>query len=300
VAGGVGLDWVYYVDSGNVSLDAGANGIEVVLTLGGNDTINAATQTANFSTYAGAGNDTVTGGSGNDNIYGQDGNDVIVGGNGNDLIWGEGGVDSLTGGNGDDTLIADSLDTLVSGGSGIDWVYYIDNGNVTLDAGANGIEVVLTLGGSDTINAATQTANFAAYAGAGNDTITGGSGNDGLFGQDGNDVIVGGSGDDVLLGEAGDDILTGGAGGDVLAGGSGIDTFRFLTGWGSDAILDFQNGIDRIDMSGLAGSGVLSMSDLIIGTSGADATILWNGNYIVLNNAAGQLDASDFIFGGGG
>jgi hypothetical protein len=53
-------------------------------------------------------------------------------------------------------------------------------------------------------------------------------------------------------------------------------------------------------MSGLAGSGVLSMSDLIIGTSGADATIFWNGNYIVLNNAAGQLDASDFIFGGGG
>jgi len=297
VSGGVGLDWVYFIGAGNVNLDAGANGFEVVLTTIGNDVVNATSQTAVFTVYASGGNDTITGGSSNDNLYGQDGADTIVGGGGNDLIWGEGGVDSLSGGDGDDTIIADSTDSLVSGGAGVDWVYYIDNGNVVLDAGARGIEVALTGSGADTLNATTQTANFAAYAGGGADTITGGTGNDGLFGQDGDDTIAGGNGNDVLLGEGGSDTLNGGAGGDIIAGGAGADTFVYQAGWGGDSVLDFQNGVDQFDMTALAANGVTSIANLTISTSGLDAIISWSGNLIVVQNAAGQIDSSDFIFG---
>jgi len=298
ISGGAGVDWVYFIDGLPVTFDAGANSVEVIVVVGSAaDAFNAAAQTAVFTVYASGGNDTITGGSNNDNLYGQDGNDTIVGGGGNDLIWGEGGVDSLSGGDGDDTIIADSTDSLVSGGDGVDWVYYIDNGNVVLDAGARGVEVALTGSGADTLNAATQTANFAAYAGGGADIITGGTGNDGLFGQDGDDTISGGNGNDVLLGEGGSDILNGGAGGDIIAGGAEADTFVYQAGWGGDSVLDFQNGVDQFDMTALAANGVTSIANLTISTSGLDAIISWNGNLIVVQNAAGQIDSSDFIFG---
>lgn len=62
-------------------------------------------------------------------------------------------------------------------------------------------------------------------------------------------------------------------------------------------MLDFQNGVDQFDMTALAANGVTSIADLTISTSGADAIISWNGNLIVVQNAAGQIDSSDFIFG---
>lgn len=68
-------------------------------------------------------------------------------------------------------------------------------------------------------------------------------------------------------------------------------------GWGSDLITDFENASDQVDMSALAGSGVTSIADLVITSQGADALISWNGNSILVQNVAGQIDSSDFIFG---
>ena len=85
-----------------------------------------------------------------------------------------------------------------------------------------------------------------------NDTrIVGLGGNDRLLGGEGDDRLEGGAGDDVLMGEEGDDTLDGGADNDVLYGGSGDDTFVFLAGHGTDTILDFTDGDDRIDLSAL-------------------------------------------------
>ena len=95
------------------------------------------------------------------------------------------------------------------------------------------------------------------YAGGGADTITGGSGADFLWGGSGNDTISGGNGNDVLVGEAGADRLTGGAGNDTLYGSAGggadgsVDTFVFTSGWGTDVVFDFENGIDKFDMTAL-------------------------------------------------
>lgn len=62
--------------------------------------------------------------------------------------------------------------------------------------------------------------------------------------------LIGAAGKDVLLGGSANDVLNGGAGDDVLHGGAGADRFIFTAGSASDVILDFQSGVDRLDLLG--------------------------------------------------
>ncbi|MGK4333802.1 Ig-like domain-containing protein [Lonsdalea quercina] len=71
------------------------------------------------------GNDTISGGSGNDILYGQGGNDNLDGGLGDDILYGGSGDDVLRGGVGNDTLIGGSgADTFVwkAGDTGFDTI----------------------------------------------------------------------------------------------------------------------------------------------------------------------------------
>jgi len=98
----------------------------------------------------------------------------------------------------------------------------------------------------------------------------GGSGNDLMIGNDLDNVLIGNAGDDGLFGGGGSDRLEGGAGADTLLGGDGVDFF--LGGDGADIfiaeinalkvaskdgpisldlILDFEKGVDKIDLSGI-------------------------------------------------
>ncbi|MDE0157433.1 MAG: calcium-binding protein [Gammaproteobacteria bacterium] len=81
--------------------------------------------------------------------------------------------------------------------------------------------------------------------------ITGTNGNDTLSGTAGADTINGGPGNDTINGLGGDDRITGGPGDDTLRGGTGRDAFVFGSGSGSDRILDFSLGQDRIELNGL-------------------------------------------------
>ena len=72
-----------------------------------------------------------------------------------------------------------------------------------------------------------------------------------LFGFEGNDVLVGRSGDDYLHGGQGDDTLFGGAGSNVLIGGEGADHFVFEAGDGCHTVLDFQPGLDLLNVGGM-------------------------------------------------
>jgi Ca2+-binding RTX toxin-like protein len=92
-----------------------------------------------------AGNDMLSGGSGDDKVWGGSGNDQLSGGTGNDLLVGGFGADRMDGGNGNDVLLSRS------------------------DAG----EMVATQDGTTQIFA-DETAAFA----AGNDILTGGLGAD--------------------------------------------------------------------------------------------------------------------------
>ena len=56
-------------------------------------------------------------------------------------------------------------------------------------------------------------------------------------------------GDDAFSGGLGDDVLWGGTGRDRLNGGGGANTFVFDNLAGADTIIDFETGVDRIDLS---------------------------------------------------
>lgn len=106
----------------------------------------------NIRAFGGAGDDTLVGSGGSDQIWGEAGNDVLLGmagndslmgGDGDDQLNGREGIDSLYGGNGDDVLVAIDGGTRDSsqGNSGADilWVdrigliYERSTGNTTAD-----------------------------------------------------------------------------------------------------------------------------------------------------------------------
>ena len=85
------------------------------------------------------GQDTVSGGEGDDLLWGHGGDDLLYGGEGNDTLLGGDGDDRLDGGAGDDVLIGGDEDDRLDGGAGDD----------VLDGGA-GDDVLIGGAGADT------------------------------------------------------------------------------------------------------------------------------------------------------
>ncbi|RFP56092.1 MAG: hypothetical protein BJG00_014340 [Limnothrix sp. CACIAM 69d] len=181
-----------------------------------------------------------TGSEGNDSLAGTPNSDYLLGLAGNDLLGGRQGQDYLFGGEGDDFLF---------GGRDSDWL----NGEAGNDflSGDLGADTVLGGGGNDLIFGDRTTPGETSESGA--DLLCGGEGNDTLFGNQqadtlcagtGNDLLFGGRGADWLFGNSGDDVLSGDRGDDTLIGGAGSD--RFVIGEGTETILDFEDGIDRL------------------------------------------------------
>ena len=144
--------------------------------------------------------------------------DGVFGGIGNDYLQGSGADDYFEGDGGQDTLIGNAGADSLSGGSNND-----------------------TLIGGD-----------------GDDTLAGGAADDKLKGGDQDDLLDGGNGNDTLIGGRGEDTLIGGSGQDSLTGGADADVFQFLSAsetpasGSRDRILDFELGVDLIDVSAIA------------------------------------------------
>ncbi|WP_238367670.1 calcium-binding protein [Mesobacterium pallidum] len=242
---------------------------------------------------SGAGDDDVYGGGGNDTLRGGDGNDLLLGETGRDELRGDAGNDTLLGGNQDDKLDGGSEDDHLDGGSGKDRLYGRD-GNDTL------------LGDND---------DDKLWGGTGDDSLWGGDGNDQMLGEDGNDTMDGDEGDDQMLGGLGDDLMQGGFGldelvgedgadtlnggydNDILEGGTGADVFAFGQFAGSDWIMDFEDGIDLIDLSETS---VTAFDQLTFAEAGPNVLISAAGEpgfgitlaYMTL----AEVDAGDFLF----
>jgi Ca2+-binding RTX toxin-like protein len=123
------------------------------------------------------------------------------------------------------------------------------------------------------------------------DVITGTAMDDHLFGGRRGDTIDGG---------AGDDRIDGGGGKDFLTGGDGADTFVFVADGRKDFIMDFQDGMDLIDLSGYHQVG--TVDDLIIKTRAWGVMIEIRGEKLKIIAADGEtitaedFTADDFIF----
>ncbi|MBF7141298.1 MULTISPECIES: serralysin family metalloprotease [Pseudomonas] len=96
------------------------------------------------------------------------------------------------------------------------------------------------------------------------------------FGGAGNDYLIGNDAANELKGNEGNDLIAGAGGADKLWGGAGADTFVYTARedsakGGSDRLMDFTTGEDRIDLSALAGDGgqAIHFAATLDGTAGA-------------------------------
>jgi hypothetical protein len=95
--------------------------------------------------------------------------------------------------------------------------------------------------------------------------------------------LSGGDGADRVLGGKGDDIINGGAGDDVLYGGAGHDTFIYRCGDGTDAIMDFNDRDDDLQIEPAEDDQTVSYT--INQTDFGWEYVFDNGSKIVLYNS---------------
>lgn len=215
--------------------------------------------------------DTITGSSAANLLNGRTGNDVLRGAGGDDILIGGTGADALDGGTGEDTA---SYVGAVTGGVNVDLAAGVATGGDATGDTFVAIENLTGTGYADSLTGST--AANVIRGGGGDDTLRGGGGNDTLYGESGSDTLNGNGGADVF-GYA-----------DIVAGTAG--------GWGSDSIVAFQNGVDKISFAGA--SAIHSMADLTISTASGDTLIDTGGGEVIrlVGFARANLDASDFIF----
>jgi hypothetical protein len=204
-----------------------------------------------------SGDDNYTGGNFVDYVADGAGSDTVKLGGGNDIYDGDGGsgdgTDTIDGGAGIDTFLAQhsSANSSVPTVTTTSLFINIDTVN-HIDFAAGGISANFATGAAFNENVY----GFENVIG-GNavDVIYGNAAVNILEGRDGADVIYGYGGKDEISGDAGADIIGGGAGADRLEGGADADRFIYSlvtdSGPGKaarDTILDFQDGVDHIDL----------------------------------------------------
>ena len=213
---------------------------------GGDDTINGRAISNDFL-YGGAGNDQLWGLAGDDFLFGQDGSDRLIGSGGIDALFGGRGNDRLDGGLGCDHLY---------GGAGND-VYLVDQtADSVRELVGEGVDKVLSTAQvyaltRSGLDVQTQVEHLT-FIGSGNFSGTGNALANRLTGGLGNDLLFGLAGQDSLIGGAGNDRLDGGLGRDFLTGGAGADQFLFAKTFGVDRVMDFEDDVDVLVLSGFA------------------------------------------------
>ncbi|PNU05604.1 family 16 glycosylhydrolase [Novosphingobium guangzhouense] len=190
-------------------------------------------------------------------FFGTGGADSLKGTAKADIMRGYGGGDSYYGGAGDDTYVVSSIKDKV------------------FEAKGEGVDTVRSsvyhILGANVENLILE-GNQAWYGG-------------------GNDL------DNVIVGNEYAQQINGGAGNDVLIGGGGADRFIVTAGNGSDVIMDFASGIDKIQ---LGGYGVTAFKQIqsIAQQVGNDTVLHFgNGEDLILRNVqATRLAATDFTY----
>lgn len=273
----------------------------------GNDTLSASSQVSGVFA-GGAGDDSIRLQNGDERVESGEGADTIVGSLGLDTIDGGSGIDQIrfTGSIG--TSIIERVIVDISSGSasvlGNIWspssistgstrvvnveIWSLTGGNDVLINWING-PVIYGGAGNDWMADYASASNS---AGAGNnDWMFGEDGDDGLYGLEGDDNLYGGMGRDVLVGGTGADRLSGDLGSDWIAlglnaagtaGDGAADVVLFASRWdswdpgqaGMDAVLQFETGLDRLDLSAidanttLAGDQAFTLGALAAGQAG--------------------------------
>lgn len=246
--------------TGRADVLVGTDNRDTIDALGGHDRIRA-----------GGGIDLVLGGDGNDLIYGGNSSDNgLHGGSGADTIYGEQGHDGMRGDEGDDILYggigADQISTgsggaegsdlgndRAFGGAGADLFFIAGAGNDFIDGGEGRDQISLYYAGIVTVDLAR---GSVVYDYPNSPELNGTAALRSI-----EDISGSGFAGDVLRGDERSNVIAGSLGGDRLTGRGGADIFRYFEVDdsrpgpvqfpfdGRDVITDFQEGVDRIDVS---------------------------------------------------
>ena len=266
--------------------------------------------TLGIELFGGAGNDTITGGTGPDTLHGGPDNDILIGGLGEDTVNGEAGNDQITmlvtAGNMDTIDAGADTDTLVlSGVVPGDHVVVVDLSSST--------DQVVSIGGVADALTQINVENLTATGLGSSVTVTGSNGDNVIIGSSGNDSIDGGAGNDTIIGGLAADTLQGGAdndlfsmastaefaAGEIVDGGLGTDTLRY-TG-NAATTLTLTNLVSNIEQVEIANAAGLSTGLAAINVNAAAVTS--NGMTLVGNNGANVLTGTaqtDTLIGNGG
>ncbi len=310
IKGGAGNDSIYG-GSGDDALDAGTGDDY----LDGGDGINTASYgsaDAGVSVYlkysgreTGQGQDSffliqnLEGSDYADRLTGDESANALTGGTGNDTLRGQGGEDRLDGGDGADNLRSGNENDTLLGRDGDDILVALD-GNDQIGSGG-GNDFAYGGRGDDTINGNSGEDNI--RGNRGNDVLDGGADTDIIRGGGGNDTVIGSFGDDFLFGENGADRIEGGDGNDVMRGGiSGsagdgfADVFVFTAGDDFDAIKDFENGTDAIDLTDFGFASFAQVEALAEDRPSGLRIDFGGGDVLFIDNLLlAQFDAGDVV-----
>lgn len=123
-------------------------------------------------------------------------------------------------------------------------------------------------------------------------TQTGTASNDNITGTNKDDIIAGGFGNDTLKGGDGDDTLVDDFGADTFWGGNGVDTFVMAPDASTDVIMDFDRGVDVLDLSNY---GMLySAGQITVQSTSTGAYIEFRGDIFEIYSDDGySLSSSD-------
>ncbi|KIP15197.1 proconvertase P-domain protein [Burkholderia sp. MSHR3999] len=208
--------------SQNLTLDAGALGVNNIYAGSGNDTLNAA-----------AGGSWLVGGSGSDTFNGGAGNDVFV-------------------------VSANDNPTSIHGNGGVDTVVITGNQGMTVNMAQEGVTIAEGGAGNDVIMSGGRTGVYI-KGGTGDDTLIGGGGTDVIVGGSGHNLIIGGSGQaeitsgpngDTIYASAAGSIINAGGGADHIFGGAGNDLIKV---GGGNAAIDGGGGTNIVQFHGSYG-----------------------------------------------
>lgn len=262
-ATGNALNNVIYAGAGDNVLDGGA----------GNDTLSYRYATQGINASLAASGAQATGGSGSDtllgfeNLNGSQYNDTLIGNSAANKLSGDLGNDTLDGGAGADQMI---------GGDGNDTYYVENSGDVVTESNAD-----RTTGGSDTVVSSLST--YTLGANLENLRILA-SGNANAIGNSLSNVIYAGAGNNMLNGGDGADTLSYRYAAQGVTVDLNLTTAQATGGSGSDTLLNFEHlsGSKYNDkLTGNSANNKLSGDDgddILNGRGGADNMIGGNGN----------------------
>jgi Ca2+-binding RTX toxin-like protein len=279
---------------------AGSDGKDTLNGFAGDDTLSGAGGNDNLNGQSG--DDTLYGGTGDDMLNGQQGADELYGEAGEDTLHGQTGDDTLDGGADDDRLTGHEGDDTLTGGDGADSFHYSFNVSEGTSVSERFTDWLITQGLAEQVDAdgqlvdGTKQGDFNQLYGGwveylidkyelnpdGKDVSLNLDFNDANGAPeawiDGVNVLAG------LMGEREDSTWTsGGSRNTVSHTNYYSDLFSFGNGLsassddGHDTITDFEQGVDRLDFSGLSEAQFTQLFDITqtdIGGDGIQDTVL--------------------------